>query len=389
MTIQRILVVIGTRPEAIKMAPLVKLLQKQPAFQVQVCLTGQHQALITPILQLFEITADFDLNLMKAGQSLNDLTADILKAMPPVFAEAKPDLLLVHGDTSTTLAAALSGYYQQIPIGHIEAGLRTGDLFSPFPEEANRRLTSVLAQYHFAPTAQAKTHLLHEGKPANRIWVTGNTVIDSLQGALQKLAENPPLAAQLAAQFPFLDPAKKLILVTGHRRENVGAGFQQICQALAVLARQHSTVQIVYPLHPNPSVNAPVTAQLSGIDNLFLLPPQDYLSFIYLLANAYLVLTDSGGIQEEAPALQKPVLILRQQTERQEALHSGAAKLVGTEPAAIVAAVSQLLNAPEAYAAMAQAQSPYGDGQACERIIQALHDINAGLAGEGETKNAA
>ncbi|KAE9536238.1 UDP-N-acetyl glucosamine 2-epimerase [Ursidibacter arcticus] len=373
---RHILVVIGTRPEAIKMAPLVKLLQQDGAFFTQVCVTGQHRQMLDSVLRLFDIVPDFDLDIMKSGQDLTDTTVEILTALKAIFSQVKPDLVLVHGDTTTTFATSLACYYQQIPVGHIEAGLRTNNLFSPYPEEANRALTSVLAQYHFAPTETAKQNLCREGKNTEHIWVTGNTVIDALFLALQKIHQNPPLVQQLAQQYCFLDEQKKLILVTGHRRESFGQGFEQICNALAEIARQHSDVQIVYPVHLNPNVNEPVKQRLADIPNLFLLEPQDYLSFIYLMEKAYLVLTDSGGIQEEAPALNKPVLVMREMTERPEAIEAGTAKLVGTNSAQIIEAVHQLLTNKDAYNAMSQADNPYGDGKACERIVQILKELN-------------
>ncbi|MGY4675585.1 non-hydrolyzing UDP-N-acetylglucosamine 2-epimerase [Ursidibacter arcticus] len=373
---RHILVVIGTRPEAIKMAPLVKLLQQDGAFFTQVCVTGQHRQMLDSVLRLFDIVPDFDLDIMKSGQDLTDTTVEILTALKAIFSQVKPDLVLVHGDTTTTFATSLACYYQQIPVGHIEAGLRTNNLFSPYPEEGNRALTSVLAQYHFAPTETAKQNLCREGKNIEHIWVTGNTVIDALFLALQKIHQNPPLVQQLAQQYCFLDEQKKLILVTGHRRESFGQGFEQICNALAEIARQHSDVQIVYPVHLNPNVNEPVKQRLADIPNLFLLEPQDYLSFIYLMEKAYLVLTDSGGIQEEAPALNKPVLVMREMTERPEAIEAGTAKLVGTNSAQIIEAVHQLLTNKDAYNAMSQADNPYGDGKACERIVQILKELN-------------
>ncbi|KAE9538765.1 UDP-N-acetylglucosamine 2-epimerase (non-hydrolyzing) [Ursidibacter maritimus] len=372
---RHILVVIGTRPEAIKMAPLVKLLQQDGAFFTQVCVTGQHRQMLDSVLRLFDIVPDFDLDIMKSGQDLTDTTVGILTALKAIFSQVKPDLVLVHGDTTTTFATSLACYYQQIPVGHIEAGLRTKNLFSPYPEEANRALTSVLAQYHFAPTETAKQNLCREGKNVEHIWVTGNTVIDALFLALQKIQRNPPLVQQLAQQYHFLDEHKKLILVTGHRRESFGQGFEQICNALAAIACQHSDVQIVYPVHLNPNVNEPVKQRLADIQNLFLLEPQDYLSFIYLMEKAYLVLTDSGGIQEEAPALNKPVLVMREMTERPEAIEAGTAKLVGTNSAQIIEAVHQLLTNKDDYDAMSQANNPYGDGRACERIVQILKEL--------------
>lgn len=370
-----LLVAFGTRPEAIKMSPLILQLQQHSAFNVKVCVTGQHRQMLDQVLELFEIVPDFDLNVMKTGQALSELTAEILLKMPAVFADFRPDFVLVHGDTTSSFATALASFYQKIPVVHIEAGLRTGNLSAPFPEEANRHLTSVLATYHFAPTDTAKQNLLAENVPAERIWVTGNTVIDALLNVLQKIRGNLPLANALANRFPFLDNDKKLILVTGHRRENVGDGFERICHALATLARQHPNVQIVFPVHLNPKVAEPVHRLLHGIDNLFLIEPQAYLPFIYLLDRAYLVLTDSGGIQEEAPALGTPVLVMRDITERPEAVAAGTVRLVGTQTANIISAVNELLTNRKSYRKMSQAHNPYGDGKACERIVETLYQL--------------
>lgn len=371
----KVLTVFGTRPEAIKMSPLVAKLSADFAFEAKVCVTAQHRQMLDQVLALFNIQPDFDLNIMKSGQGLSDITAQILTAMQGVLATFQPDVVLVHGDTTTTFAAALACYYQKIPVVHIEAGLRTGNLYAPFPEEANRHLTSVLATYHFAPTVQAKQNLLAENIPEHRIWVTGNTVIDALLEALKKIRHNHPLAEQLASHFPFLDRKKRVLLVTGHRRENFGNGFEQICLALAELAHQHSELQIVFPVHLNPNVAEPVHRLLQGIDNLFLLEPQGYLPFIYLMDRAYLILTDSGGIQEEAPALGTPVLLMREATERPEAVSAGVVKLVGNRTENIVSAVNQLLTDRRVYQAMSQAQNPYGDGKASERILTHLKQL--------------
>nr|WP_269456988.1 UDP-N-acetylglucosamine 2-epimerase (non-hydrolyzing) [Actinobacillus suis] len=367
-----VLTVFGTRPEAIKMAPLAKMLADDPAFNAKVCVTGQHREMLDQVLELFEIQPDFDLNVMKSGQDLTDITVRILQALQAVFAEYRPDIVLVHGDTTTTFATTLACYYQQIPVGHVEAGLRTGNLYSPFPEEGNRLLTSVLANYHFAPTQEAKANLLQERKAEQSIWVTGNTVIDALLSILQKIGHNEPLARQLAARYSFLDHTKKMILVTGHRRESFGQGFERICQALVELANQYPEVQIVYPVHLNPNVHEPVSRLLAGIQNIFLIEPQDYLPFVYLMDRAYLILTDSGGIQEEAPALGKPVLVMRETTERPEAIKAGTVRLVGTDTRKIIAEVERLLQDKNAYQAMVQAHNPYGDGQACQRIVTAI-----------------
>lgn len=368
----KVLTVFGTRPEAIKMAPLAKMLAQDSAFDAKVCVTGQHRQMLDQVLALFELVPEFDLNIMKSGQDLSDITVRILQELKAVFSEFRPDIVLVHGDTTTTFATTLACYYHQIPVGHVEAGLRTGDLYSPWPEEGNRCLTGVLSAYHFAPTESSKANLLREAKPQNRIWVTGNTVIDALLGVLEKIDQTPTLANELAARYPFLDPNKKMILVTGHRRESFGGGFERICQALANIAQTHPAVQIVYPVHLNPNVREPVNRLLSGIDNVFLIEPQDYLPFVYLMNRAYLILTDSGGIQEEAPSLGKPVLVMRETTERPEAVKAGTVKLVGTDVEKIIREVMLLLNDHQAYQTMSQAHNPYGDGKACQRIIDAI-----------------
>lgn len=374
----RILAVFGTRPEAIKMAPLVKKLQQEGAFSIQVCVTGQHRQLLDPVLQLFDLQPDFDLNIMKSGQDLIDLTSRIMLGMREILAVYKPDLVLVHGDTTTAFATSLVCYYQKISIAHIEAGLRTGNLFAPYPEEANRHLTSVLADYHFVPTEIAKANLLAENHCAERIWVTGNTVIDALMCMLQKIEHNLPLVNQFERQFAFLEEHKKLILVTGHRRENFGEGIEQICQALRTLAEQHPSIQIVYPVHLNPNVIEPVNRFLMNVNNVFLLDPQEYLPFIYLMKKAYVILTDSGGIQEEASALNKPVLLMREMTERPEAILTGSVKLVGTDKERIIQGVSELLNNPQQYQQMSEAQNPYGDGKASERITEVIKQLAKG-----------
>ncbi len=368
----KVLTVFGTRPEAIKMAPLAKMLAQDSAFDAKVCVTGQHRQMLDQVLALFELVPEFDLNIMKSGQDLSDITVRILQELKAVFSEFRPDIVLVHGDTTTTFATTLACYYHQIPVGHVEAGLRTGDLYSPWPEEGNRCLTGVLSAYHFAPTESSKANLLREAKPQNRIWVTGNTVIDALLGVLEKIDQTPTLANELAARYPFLDPTKKMILVTGHRRESFGGGFERICQALANIAQTHPAVQIVYPVHLNPNVREPVNRLLSGIDNVFLIEPQDYLPFVYLMNRAYLILTDSGGIQEESPSLGKPVLVMRETTERPEAVEAGTVKLVGTDVEKIIREVTLLLNDHQAYQTMSQAHNPYGDGKACQRIIDAI-----------------
>ena len=369
---KKILLVFGTRPEAIKMAPLVKTLQAQSAFEVKVCVTAQHRHMLDQVLHLFDIQPDFDLNLMKPGQDLYDITSGVLLGLKSVLTQWRPDAVLVHGDTSTTFAASLAAFYQRIPVGHVEAGLRTGNLYSPWPEEANRKLTSVLAQWHFAPTATSRGNLLREGVAAETIHVTGNTVIDALLQVREKIVTNASLRQQFEKDFSFLDPAKRLVLVTGHRRENFGEGFENICQALARIAKNNADVQVVYPVHLNPQVQEPVRRLLGSVDNVHLIEPLDYLPFVYLMDRSTLILTDSGGIQEEAPSLGKPVLVMRDTTERPEAVEAGTVRLVGTNADEIANQASILLSNAEAYQAMAFAHNPYGDGFACEHIAQTL-----------------
>ena len=369
----KILSVFGTRPEAIKMAPVVKALAEDPSFDAKVCVTAQHRQMLDQVLELIAIQPDFDLDLMKADQTLGDITGNVLHGMEGIFAQWQPDMVLVHGDTTTTLAAALSSYYAKVPVGHVEAGLRTGDKYSPWPEEMNRHLAGALADVHFSPTEKARENLLHEGIAPESIHVTGNTVIDALLTVEERIRSDADLRGRLERHFPFLDPQKYLVLVTGHRRENFGSGFENICQAIATLARRDD-VQVVYPVHLNPHVQEPVRRILSDLSNVFLLKPQDYLSFVYLMHRCTLVLTDSGGIQEEAPSLGKPVLVMRDTTERPEALEAGTALLVGTDRARIVREVSRLLDAPEAYRTMAEAHNPYGDGTAARRIATFLKE---------------
>ena len=368
----KVLTVFGTRPEAIKMAPLALQLAADSRFEAKVCVTAQHREMLDQVLSLFELKPDYDLNLMKPGQDLNDITTGILQGMKAVLAEFKPDIVLVHGDTATTFAAALAAFYQQIPVGHIEAGLRTGNLYSPWPEEGNRKLTSAITASHFAPTEASRQNLLNEGINEQHIHVTGNTVIDALFEVINKLDSNQALSGELAQRFDFLDSSKKLILVTGHRRESFGGGFERICQALAQTAQQHPEVQILYPVHLNPNVQEPVKRLLGENPNIHLIEPQDYLPFVYLMNRAHIILTDSGGIQEEAPSLGKPVLVMRETTERPEAVDAGTVKLVGTEVDVITEALSSLLTDETAYKAMSQAHNPYGDGKACQRIRDAL-----------------
>lgn len=370
---KKVLLVFGTRPEAIKMAPLALQLKQQPdCFETKVCVTGQHRQMLDQVLKLFNLSPDFDLNLMKPGQTLSDITAGVLKGLEQVFAEWTPDVVLVHGDTATTFAASLAAYYHKIAVGHVEAGLRTGDIYSPWPEEANRKLTGALTTYHFAPTQSSYNNLIKENIDPVSITITGNTVIDALLTVKSKVETDQEIINQFEQQFDFLDSAKKMILVTGHRRENFGQGFLNICTALANIAKQHPEVQIVYPVHLNPNVQKPVNDLLSDISNIHLIAPQDYLPFVYLMNRSYLILTDSGGIQEEAPSLGKPVLVMRDTTERPEAVDAGTVKLVGTDAALIQQLVIELLENPDLYQTMAAAHNPYGDGTACQQIIHAL-----------------
>ncbi|MEQ1311007.1 non-hydrolyzing UDP-N-acetylglucosamine 2-epimerase [Acinetobacter sp. XH1639] len=370
---KKVLLVFGTRPEAIKMAPLaLKLKQFSHDFVTKVCVTGQHRQMLDQVLELFDLDPDFDLDLMKPQQTLSDITSGVLKGLEKVFETWHPDLILVHGDTATTFAASLAAYYHKIDIGHVEAGLRTGDLYSPWPEEANRKLTSVLANYHFAPTDSAYENLVKENIDTQNIIVTGNTVIDALLQVKLKIEQNQDLVKKVGSEFAFLDANKKMILVTGHRRENFGQGFLNICSALSNIAKRFTDVQILYPVHLNPNVQQPVNQLLADIDNIFLIDPQDYLPFVYLMNRSYLILTDSGGIQEEAPSLGKPVLVMRDTTERPEAVNAGTVRLVGTDVSTIENAVVELLENPNIYAKMAEAHNPYGDGTACQQIIDFL-----------------
>ncbi|MGE6286817.1 non-hydrolyzing UDP-N-acetylglucosamine 2-epimerase [Aeromonas media] len=372
MSKRKVLTVFGTRPEAIKMAPLVHALAADERFEAKVCITAQHREMLDQVLDLFEITADYDLNLMKAGQTLNEVTARILLELKPVLQEFKPDVVLVHGDTATTFAASLAAYYEQIAVGHVEAGLRTGNIYSPWPEEANRRLTGILTKYHFAPTDTSKENLLRENINPEAIFVTGNTVIDALLMVKNKIESDSDLNAALASQFPFLDDSKKLILVTGHRRESFGSGFERICEALAIIAKAHPDTQILYPMHLNPNVREPVNRILGDIENVLLIEPQQYLHFIYLMSRAHIILTDSGGIQEEAPSLGKPVLVMRDTTERPEAVEAGTVKLVGTDVVTIAQSLDQLLTDNSAYDAMSFAHNPYGNGESSLKILDVL-----------------
>ena len=381
---KKIMLVFGTRPEAIKMAPLVKEFQKhQESFQTIVCVTGQHREMLDQVLHLFEIVPDYDLNIMKQGQDLYDVTARVLVGMRDVLKASQPDVVLVHGDTTTSTAAALAAFYQQVPVGHVEAGLRTHNIYSPWPEEMNRQITGRIATYHFAPTALSRENLLKESVLEDKIIVTGNTVIDALYWVVNKIKSDEKLNSELAEQLRKsgydtrrLENGKKLVLITGHRRENFGEGFIHMCTAIKDLTQQYPDVDFVYPMHLNPNVRKPIHEvfgeDLSHLGNMFFIEPLEYLSFVYLMEKSNIVLTDSGGIQEEAPGLGKPVLVMRDTTERPEALSAGTVKLVGTDYNKIVHEVSMLLSNPNAYEQMSRAVNPYGDGLACSRIVNKL-----------------
>lgn len=368
----KVMVVFGTRPEAIKMAPLVAALKSKSKLDVRVCVTAQHRQMLDQVLSLFQIVPDWDLDVMRAGQDLTDLTARILIGMRDVFAQWKPDVVLVHGDTSTTFATALAAYYQRIAIGHVEAGLRTGNLYSPWPEEGNRKLTGALTRWNFSPTNSARDNLLREGVAPALVHVTGNTVIDALLQVTGKLEADSALRRQFEKQFRFLSPTRRMVLVTGHRRENFGDGFERICRALGRLAADLPDIDIVYPVHLNPNVREPVGRILGNVGNIHLIEPLDYLPFVYLMTRSHMILTDSGGIQEEAPSLGRPVLVMRDTTERPEAVAAGTVRLVGTNEDTIYSEAYKLLNDDGAYDAMKHATNPYGDGRACERIANIL-----------------
>jgi UDP-N-acetylglucosamine 2-epimerase (non-hydrolysing) len=367
----KVLVVFSTRPEAIKLAPVVTALRLAQAIETQVCVTAQHRQMLDQVLDLFAIRPDFDLDIMRPGQDLTDISANILTGLREVLKRGHYDWVFVHGDTTTTLAASLAAFYAKTKVAHVEAGLRTGNFQAPWPEEMNRSLVSRIASLHLAPTPTAKANLLREGVDEASIRVTGNTVIDALRQSVAKIDRSPELRQRLARDFDFIDPAKRLICVTGHRRENFGGSFERICRALQELAGRFD-VQIVYPVHPNPSVQEPVRRLLGEVANVHLIEPLEYLPFVYLMSRACLLITDSGGIQEEAPALGKPVLLLRETTERPEAVAAGTVRLVGTDTRRIVAEASRLLDEPAAYASMARAHNPYGDGQACRRIVNLI-----------------
>ncbi|MCQ8881315.1 UDP-N-acetylglucosamine 2-epimerase (non-hydrolyzing) [Pseudoalteromonas shioyasakiensis] len=367
----KVLTVFGTRPEAIKMAPLVLALENDARIEAKVCVTAQHREMLDQVLDLFQIKPDYDLNIMKAGQDLYDITSKILLGLRDVLDEFKPDWVLVHGDTTTTFAASMAAFYKQIKVGHVEAGLRTGNLYSPWPEEANRTLTGVLTAKHFAPTQASADNLLREHVPQNTIFVTGNTVIDALLQVKNNVLPKVDVQQQLTEKFAdILD--KPYVLITGHRRESFGGGFERICQSISSLASKYPDYNFVYPVHLNPNVQEPVKRLLADKSNVKLIDPQDYLPFVFLMNQAYLILTDSGGVQEEAPSLGKPVLVMRDTTERPEAVAAGTVKLVGTDTDKIINAVSELIDNKETYTQMSFAHNPYGDGKACERIIEGL-----------------
>lgn len=378
---KKVMLIFGTRPEAIKMAPLVKCMQNKPdKFETIVTVTGQHREMLDQVLNLFDIVPNFDLNIMRPGQDLTDVTCRVLSGLRDILSKIKPDIVLVHGDTTTSTAAALAAFYQQIPVGHVEAGLRTHNTLSPWPEEMNRQITGRIASLNFAPTALSRDNLLKENVSDEKITVTGNTVIDALHWVIEQIKKTPELTIQLAEEIKAkgydvsrLDNGPRLLLITGHRRENFGDGFISICNAIKELSERYRDVDFVYPMHLNPNVRRPINSvfgeNLKGSNNLFFIEPLDYLPFVYLMEKSYLVMTDSGGIQEEAPGLGKPVLVMRDTTERPEALDAGTVKLVGTDRERIVSEVSKLLDDSNEYNRMSRAINPYGDGNACRRII--------------------
>lgn len=366
----KVLLVFGTRPEAIKMAPVVKALKNTPEVDARVCVTAQHREMLDQVLDLFEIVPEYDLDLMEPGQGLFEITSNALLGLKDVLYEVAPDLVLVHGDTTTTLSASLAAYYERIPVGHVEAGLRTGNIYSPWPEEINRKVAGAIARLHFAPTKKSKENLRAENVPDEHIFVTGNTVIDALLEVVEKLEADSDASREFDEEFG-IDSSKRLVLVTGHRRESFGEGFERICNALAQLA-ERDDIQIIYPVHLNPNVKGPVEQSLGLLDRIKLIPPQDYLPFVHLMRRADVILTDSGGVQEEAPSLGKPVLVMRDTTERPEAVDAGTVKLVGTDSDLIVREVSNLLDDGRAYEQMSRAHNPYGDGLASGRIRDAV-----------------
>lgn len=368
----KVLICFGTRPEAIKLAPLVMELQSRSVFDVRICVTSQHREMLDQVVEIFQLSPHHDLNLMTPGQTLEHLTGKVVEKMSMILAQEKPDCIVVQGDTTTTFAAALAAFYQKVGVAHVEAGLRTYQKFSPFPEEMNRQMTSRLTDWHFAPTEQAREALLQEDFSAENIFVVGNTVIDALLMTVEKVMGPDEVFHK---QFPFLDVRKRLLLVTGHRRENFGQGFVNVCQAIRTIAKRNPELEIVYPVHLNPNVQEPVTAILSGLSNVYLIPPQDYLTFVWLLNRSHIVLTDSGGVQEEAPSLGKPVLVMRDTTERTEAVDAGVARLVGTNSDLIIECTQRLLDCTEAYEEMSHRQNPYGDGTSSARIADVLEKV--------------
>ncbi|RXJ83106.1 non-hydrolyzing UDP-N-acetylglucosamine 2-epimerase [Arcobacter cloacae] len=374
---KKVLLVFGTRPEAIKMAPLVKAFENEPTIESKVCVTAQHREMLDQVLEMFDIKPDYDLNIMKPGQDLFDVTSNVLLGLKDVLNDFSPDVVLVHGDTTTTSSASLASFYNKIKVGHVEAGLRTGDMYSPWPEEANRQITGVLANYHFAPTTTSANNLLKENKNPNDIVVTGNTVIDALFLALDKIEKNDELKSKIIesinSQYELKDD-KKIILVTGHRRENFGDGFINICEALKTIALNNPDIDIVYPVHLNPNVQKPVKEILSNTPNVYLINPLQYEQFIYMMNKSYFIITDSGGVQEEAPSLGKPVLVMRDTTERPEAVEAGTVKLVGTNKESIINEAQKLLDDENEYNTMSKAHNPYGDGKACMRIVNFIKE---------------
>ncbi len=364
----KVLVTFGTRPEAIKMAPLFRMLMTTSGVEPRLCVTAQHRQMLDQVLELFEITPDYDLDLMRNAQGLTYVTREVLGGMEPILADFRPDWLLVQGDTTTTFGAALAAFYQRIAVGHVEAGLRTGNRYSPWPEEINRCMTTRLATTHFAPTETSRANLLREAVPDDQVMVTGNTVIDALYWVRAKIMGDADLRARFDAEFSFLESGRRLILVTGHRRENFGGGLERVFQGLARIAAR-TDVEVLYPVHLNPNVQEAANAILKGVANVHLIPPQDYLQFVYLMARSHLIVTDSGGVQEEAPSLGKPVLVTRDTTERPEAVAAGTVELVGTDTDLLVARVNALLDDEATYERMSRANNPYGDGRACERIV--------------------
>ncbi|UXI00540.1 non-hydrolyzing UDP-N-acetylglucosamine 2-epimerase [Photobacterium sp. TY1-4] len=373
MSVIKVLSVFGTRPEAIKMAPVVETLSQDNRFESKVCVTGQHRQMLDQVLELFDINPDYDLNIMKPGQDLTDVTSTILNGLKAVLLDFKPDYVLVHGDTATTLSTTLAAYFQQVKVGHVEAGLRTHNIYSPWPEEGNRKVTGCLANLHFAPTETSANNLLSENVPEDSVIITGNTVIDALYMVKDKLSNDANLQAEFSKQFDFLAHHRRMVLITGHRRESFGGGFERICQAVSDLASKFPDVDFVYPVHLNPNVRKPVNQFLSDRNNIHLIEPQDYLPFVYLMDRSSIILTDSGGIQEEAPSLGKPVLVMRDTTERPEAVAAGTVKLVGTDVAKICEEVTSLLTMQSEYEAMSFAHNPYGDGKASARIADAIY----------------